>query len=165
MKCPMQNRVDEEVLLNYVSGALDAQEAAAFDQHMLACVACREFAHGQKAVWNALDLFEPVSISADFDRRLYQRIEKLSWWERIVDTLRSPMLVQRGLPIAAAAAVLVVAGFVWERPWAAPAAPQSPLSAEVQTLQPDQVQHALDDMEMLREFNHLMRSEPSESKM
>jgi hypothetical protein len=165
MKCPMENREGEELLLNYVSGALDGQEAASFDQHMLGCEACRKFAHGQKAVWEALDLFEPASVSADFDRRLYQRIDKLSWWERLVDGLRSPMVAHRGLPIAAAAAVLAVAGFVYERPSAPPAKAQSPLSAEVQTLQPDQVQHALDDVEMLREFNHLMRTEPSESKM
>jgi anti-sigma factor RsiW len=165
MKCPMENREGEELLLNYVSGALDAQEAASFDRHMLACAACREFAHGQKIVWDSLDAFEPAAISADFDRRLYQRIEKVSWWGRMLDALRSPMIAHRGLPIAAAAAVLVVAGVIWERPTAAPAKTDSPLSAEVQTLQPDQVQHALDDMEMLREFDHLMRTEPSESKM
>ncbi len=165
MKCPMENREGEEFLLSYVSGALDAQAAASFDQHMLTCAACREFAHGQKAVWKALDLFEPAAISADFDRRLYQRIEKVSWWDRMVAALHSPALMHRGLPIAAAAAALLVAGFVWERPAAAPVTPKAPLSGEVQTLQPDQVQHALDDMEMLREFNHLMRSDPAESKM
>ena len=167
MKCPMENPDGEELLLNYVSGALDTQEAASFDEHMLSCAACRKFAHGQKAVWGALDLFEPGSISADFDRRLYERIEKVSWWARwwdgAVATVRSPMLTHRGLPVAAAVAVLAIAGFIWEHPSAKPAQPQSPLSAEVQTLQPDQVQHALDDMEMLREFNHLMRSEPSDS--
>jgi len=165
MNCPMENRENEELLLNYVSGALDAQAAASFDQHMLTCAACRQFAHGQKAVWKALDLFEPAAISADFDRRLYQRIENVSWWDRIAAAFRSPMLTHRGLPIAAAAAALLVAGVVWERPSAPPAKPKAPLSGEVQTLQADQVQHALDDMEMLREFNHLMRSEPAESKM
>jgi anti-sigma factor RsiW len=161
----MENGEGQELLLNYVSGVLEAQEAASFDRHMLTCAACREFAHGQKTVWEALDLFEPASISADFDRRLYQRIDKVSWWDRIVHVLRSPLLAHRGLPVAATVAVLAVAGFIWERPTAPPAKPQSPLSAAVQTLQPDQVQHALDDMEMLRDFNHLMRSEPSESKM
>jgi anti-sigma factor RsiW len=165
MNCPMENREGEELLVNYVSGALDTQAAAAFDQHMLTCAACRQFAHGQKAVWKALDLFEPAAISAGFDRRLYQRIEKVSWWDRIAAAFHSPMLTHRGLPIAAAAAALLVAGVVWERPSAAPAKPKAPLSAEVQPLQPDQVQHALDDMEMLREFNHLMRSDPAESKM
>jgi hypothetical protein len=165
MNCPMENREGEELLVNYASGALDTQAAAAFDQHMLTCAACRQFAHGQKAVWKALDLFEPAAISADFDRRLYQHIERVSWWDRIGAALRSPMLTHWGLPITAAAAALLVAGVVWERPSAAPAKPKAPLSAEVQTLQADQVQHALDDMEMLREFNHLMRSEPAESKM
>jgi hypothetical protein len=164
----MENR-EEELLLNYVSGALDTRQAALFDAHALNCAACREFAHAQKAVWEALDLFEPASISADFDRRLYQRIEKVSWWNRWLDktvaAFRAPVLIHRGLPIAAAAAVMAVAGFVWERPSAKPPESQSPLTAEVQTLQPDQVQHALDDMEMLREFNHLMRSDPGESKM
>jgi anti-sigma factor RsiW len=161
----MENRENEELLLNYVSGALNAEEAASFDRHTITCAACREFAHGQKAVWKALDLFEPAAISAGFDRRLYQRIEKVSWWDRIAAAFRSPMLTHRGLPIAAAAAALLVAGVVWERPSASPAKPKAPLSAEVQTLQADQVQHALDDMEMLREFNHLMRSDTGESKM
>jgi hypothetical protein len=167
MKCPMENGEGEELLLSYVSGSLDTQAAALFDQHMLSCAACREFAHGQNAVWGALDLFEPASISADFDRRLYERIDKISWWSRwwdgAVAAFSSPMLTHRGLPVAAAATVLAIAGFVWEHPSARPPQPQSPLSAEVQTLQPDQVQRALDDMEMLREFNHLMRSEPSDS--
>jgi len=35
----------------------------------------------------------------------------------------------------------------------------------MQTLEPDQVQHALDDMDMLRDFNQVMRPEPAESKM
>ncbi len=165
MNCPMENREGEELLLNYVSGALDAQEAASFDQHMLTCAACREFAHGQKAVWEALDLFEPASISADFDRRLYQRIEKVSWWDRMRGRLTladagASGVAHRGRGGGAGGGRLRLG-----TPLGAPAKPQSPLSAEVQTLQPDQVQHALDDMEMLREFNHLMRTEPSESKM
>jgi anti-sigma factor RsiW len=169
MKCPIENLEGEELLLNYASGALDAQETALFERHMLSCMACAKFAREQKAVWGALDLFEPAQISADFDRRLYQRIDQVStraaWWDRLVAAFHSPMLTHRGLPIAAAAAVLAVAGFIWQRPGATPARPQTPLSAEVDTIQPDQVQHALDDMEMLREFNHLMRSDAAKSKM
>jgi anti-sigma factor RsiW len=165
MNCPMENREGEALLLDYVSGALDAQASSSFDEHTQSCAACHEFARGHKAVWQALDLFEPASISSDFDRRLYQRIEKVSWWDRIAAAFRSPMLTHRGLPIAAAVAALLVAGFVWERPSVTPPNPQLPLSAEAQPVQGDQVQHALDDMEMLREFNHLMRSDPAESKM
>jgi len=165
MNCPMENRENEELLLNYRSGALDEPTAELFEAHMMDCAACREVVQGHKAVWEALDIFEPAAISADFDRRLYQRIEKVSWWQRMFDSLRSPMMVHRGLPVAAAAMVLAVAGYVWQRPAVNSSAPPAPLSAEVQPLQPEQLQHALDDMEMLREFNHLMRTEPSESKM
>ena len=165
MKCPMENREGEELLLNYVSGSLDAQAAASFDRHMLTCSACREFAHGQKVVWESLDVFEPASISADFDRRLYQRMEEVSWWDRVVAQFRAPLFLHRGLPIAAAAAALVVAGIVWQHPSVISGRAQHPLSAEMQTLEPDQVQHALDDMDMLRDFNQVMRPEPAESKM
>lgn len=170
MNCPMENRESDELPLNYVSGALDTHQAALFEQHMLSCAVCAKFAREQKAVWGALDLFEPVPVSADFDRRLYQRIDQVatnnaSWWDRMAAALRSPMLARRGLPIAAAAAVLVAAGVIWERPFATTAKPQTPLSAEVDNIQPDQVQHALDDMEMLREFNHLMRSDAEKPKM
>jgi hypothetical protein len=166
MKCPMETREGEELLLDYVSGALDTQAAALFEQHMLTCAPCNQFAHQHKAVWGALDIFEPAQISADFDRRLYQRLDRGSWWQRAVAAFGSPLLAHRGLPVAAAAAVLVLAvGLVWERPSPAPAKPQTPLSAEMGTIQPDQVQHALDDLEMLRDFNHLMRSGPPESKM
>jgi hypothetical protein len=65
----------------------------------------------------------------------------------------------------AAAAVLAAGIVVWERPTPAPAPQPTQLSAEVDTLQPDQVQRALDDMEMLREFNHLMATDPAPSKM
>ena len=41
------------------------------------------------------------------------------------------------------------------RPAAMPTVP-APRSAQVEALQPEQVEHALDDMEMLREFNHLV---------
>ena len=170
MKCPLEIREGDELLLNYVSGALDTQAAALFEQHMLTCTACSGFVHQQKAVWGALDIFEPAQISADFDRRLYQRLDRGSWWERavapVLTQLRSPLLAHRGLPVAAAAAVLVLAvGLVWQHPSPAPAKPPTPLSAEMGTIQPDQAQHALDDMEMLREFNHLMRSGAAESKM
>ncbi len=170
MNCALENREGDELLLNYVSGALDAQRAALLERHMVSCAACAKFVREQKAVWGALDRFEPAPVSSDFDRRLYQRIDQAaignaSWWGRLVAALRSPALAHRGLPIVAAATVLVVAGVIWERPLFRPAQRPAPLSAEAESVQPDQVQHALDDMEMLREFNHLMHSDAEKSKM
>jgi hypothetical protein len=64
-------------------------------------------------------------------------------------------LFSHAVPIAAAAGVVIMAGLLLNRPAAIPPA-VAPESAQVETLQPDQVEHALDDMEMLREFNHLV---------
>src|ERR1039458_1630461 len=38
-------------------------------------------------------------------------------------------------------------------------------SAQVETLGPEQVQSALDDMQMLRDFNHLVRPDSGEPRM
>jgi anti-sigma factor RsiW len=167
MTCNIERR--EERLLDYVSGSLDTQEAALFEKHLETCAACSEFVAGQKSVWESLDLFEPAPVSAAFDRRLYERIAQTSWWGRLVAGItvpfRAPAFLRQGLPLITAAGVLTAALIVWQRPAPAPA-PAAALSAEAdQTLQPDQVQRALDDMEMLRQFNHLAASDPAQSKM
>ena len=168
MTCNIEKR--EERLLDYVSGSLDTQESALFEKHLQTCSACSEFVTGQRSVWESLDLFEPAPVSAAFDRRLYERIAQSSWWDRFVAAVsvpfRAPAFLRQGLPLITAAAVLTAAVIVWDRPAPAPAPPAAGLSAEAdQTLQPDQVQRALDDMEMLREFNHIAIPDPAQSKM
>ena len=170
MSCSIENR--EEWLLDYVSGSLETQEAALFEKHLETCTECSEFVTGQKSVWESLDLFEPAPVSPAFDRRLYERIAQTSWWDRLVASVsvpfRAPAFLRQGIPVIVAAALLTAAVIVWERPTPAPAPQPTQLSAEVQpdqTLQPDQVQRALDDMEMLREFNHPLVAVPAQSKM
>lgn len=169
MICSLANR--EEKLLDYVSGSLESREAALFEKHLEICVSCREFVAGQKAVWESLDLFEPAPVSGDFNRRLYARIAQTSWWDRLVASVKSPFrspgLIRQGLPLAAAAALIAAAIVVWDRPTPAPtpSSRRATLSAEAQSLQPEKIQRALDDMEMLRQFNHLVASDPAQSKM
>jgi hypothetical protein len=74
------------------------------------------------------------------------------------------VLVRQGLPIAAAACLVVMAGVLLERPAGAPPAAQ-PQSAQVEALQPDQVDHALDAMHMLGEFSYRVRGDAADSKM
>ena len=64
-------------------------------------------------------------------------------------------LFRHSVPIAAAAGVIIMAGLLMNRPPAMPASPV-PHSAQMEALQPEQVESALDDMEMLRQFNHLV---------
>jgi anti-sigma factor RsiW len=164
MNCPIETRESAELLLAYCNRKLDAQSTAILERHMEICPACREFASGQRAVWEALDAWEPAPVTADFDRRLYRRIDReVSWWHLLRRPLR-PVLVRQGLPIAAAACLLVMAGVLLERPAGAPPAAQ-PQSAQVEALQPDQVDHALDAMYMLGEFSNRMPRDAADSKM
>lgn len=169
MTCSIENR--EERLLDYISGSLESREAAQFEKHLEACAECREFVAGHKSVWESLDLFEPAPVSEDFNRRLYARIAQASWWDRFVASIaspfRAPAILRQGLPLAAAAALIAAAVVVWQRPAPAPeSAPQSTaLSAEADSLKAEKVQRALDDMEMLRQFNHLVAPDPAQSKM
>jgi anti-sigma factor RsiW len=166
MNCPLETRDRAEVLVAYSSRKLDAAKTAAVEEHMAGCPACREFVRGQQAVWEALDVWEAEPISADFNRRLYQRIEsQVTWWDRLMRPLR-PLVFHKSVSLAAAAGVLLAVGFMLDRP----APPQPPAGskaqvAEVEGLQPDQVVKALDEMETLSRFNRLMKTEGPESKM
>jgi hypothetical protein len=72
--------------------------------------------------------------------------------------------MHHAVPVAAAAGVMILAGLMLERPAVTPVAPPQE-SAQVDVLGPEQVQSALDDMEMLRDFNHLVRADSAEPRM
>jgi len=156
MNCPMEAGGSPDLLLDYAAGRLKAGARAEMDRHLAACRACSEFAGVQHHVWQALDDWEPAEVSMDFDRRLYARIEQdVPWWKRVLWPLNP--VFRHSIPIGAAAGVILVAALMLYRPAAvAPAAQQS---AQVESIQPDQLQSALDDMDMLHQFNQLVRDD------
>src|ERR1035438_3982547 len=78
-----------DLLLEFAAGRLDEEARMRLERHTEVCPACREFASGQRAVWEALDAWESAPVSPDFDRRLYGRIEReVSWWDRILGPFR-----------------------------------------------------------------------------
>jgi anti-sigma factor RsiW len=163
MRCPIETQESVDVLLEYASGKLDATRTEILEQHLRECAACREFSEGQKAVWIALDRFEAPPVSAGFDRALYQRIDReVSWWDLLLRPFR-PLLLRQGLPLAAAIGLLIVAGVI-ERPAAVAPAPV-PVSAQLDVVPPEQAEHALQEMEMMREFNLLVHPDASDPKM
>lgn len=162
MNCPVETQEGMAQLLAYSSRKLDAQAAARLGDHLEACAACRDFVAQQNAVWNALDIWEPAEVSADFDRRLYRRIEEqVSWWEMLIRPLRPAF--RHALPITAAAGVVMMATILLDRPNSTPK-PAETRTAQVDTLQPEQVEHALAEVEMLDKFNHLMRNDSADSR-
>ena len=143
-------------MLKYAAGGLDAASGEAVERHMEACGPCREFVAGQRAVWAALDRWETPPVAEDFDRCLYARIAReSSWWDRIT-RLFSSAPIRRGLPVAAAAGLVLVAVLVINRPKPVELAPRVAVQ-QVEPLQPDQVDSTIQDMEMLREFSGLVR--------
>src|SRR5205823_9721153 len=131
-------------------GKLEPDAAAMIEEHIGVCAACSDFARGQAAVWKALDAWKAPPVSPEFDRLLYQRVEKqVSWWDLLMRPFR-PLLFREGLPIAAAA-VLIAAGVLLQRPDRVPAE-RGPVSAQVEVVAPEQAEHALQEMEIMREF-------------
>jgi hypothetical protein len=110
----------------------------------------------KRSVDPALDLWEAPPVSADFDRRLYRRIDRdVPWWHFLTPP-------NRFLPVAAAAGLLIAVGIWVGQPGAAP----PPRSAAIEALPPDQAESALQEMEMIEEFNRLVRSDlPADRKM
>ena len=160
MRCPFETAEGPALLLTYTSGKLDRAAETMLEAHVESCAACREFVQGQTALWSALDVWEAPEVSVDFDRRLYQKIEEqVSWFDLLLRPFRPAF--HHALPIAAAAGVVLMATVLLDRPAAAPA-PET-RSAQVESLQADQVEHALAEIEMIDQFNHLMRSDSDSS--
>jgi Putative zinc-finger len=164
MRCPIETQEHAELLVAYCSRTLDAVQTAMLEEHVQSCASCREFAVSQRAVWEALDTWEAAPVSPDFDRRLYRRIqEEVSWWDVLLRPLR-PLLFRQGLPIAATAGLVLMAALLFQHPANVPPQAQ-PQSAQVESMPPEQVEHALDEMETMREFNRLIRPDAAEPKM
>jgi anti-sigma factor RsiW len=152
-------------LMEFVAGRLDAEATARVGLHLETCAACRELAAGQRAVWETLDSWKAAPVSPDFDRRLYARIEReVSWWDRVLSPFR-PAMLRWGLPLAATAGLVVMAGVILvDRSGGVRSAPQK-ASIQLETLRPDQAEGALEDMEMLQEINGVVRPDPAASTM
>ncbi len=164
MKCPLESRDNADVLLDYCARKLNPEMTATLERHMEVCPSCREFADAQRAVWKALDEWEAIPVSPDFNRRLYARIDReaASWWQPVLRPFR-PLLAIQGLPIAAAACLVIMAGLLLERPAEAPDAGDT--GTQVEAIQADQVDRALQDMELLRDFNRKVRADAAEIRM
>ena len=76
MNCPLKRVETTDLLLEYSARRLDASRAAALGRHVEACAECSAFLAGQRAVWDALDEWEAPPVSMDFNRRLWQRIDR-----------------------------------------------------------------------------------------
>jgi len=159
MKCPIGSHEQQELLLAYCAGERNTPDRAALEKHLEICAACRELVAGQRAVWSALDVWEAPAVSADFNRKLFARIEQeVSWRDRLLRPFR-PLWIRWTVPFAAAACLAIMVGIMLNRP---PAVPQF---GPAEVAQPEQIEHALDDMQLLHDFNTAVRADGANAEM
>jgi len=164
MNCPLETPETADLLLAYCSRRLSPESTATLEKHLALCPSCRSFAEGQGAVWSALDSWEAAPVSADFDARLYRRIgHDLTWRDRLLRPFR-PLLAYHGLPAAAAACLVLMAGLLLEHSGKPAGTPVPPDTATVE-VQPEKLEQALDVMDVLSEFDRKSRPENAGSKL
>ena len=162
MNCPIRSEETAEILLAYTARRLDAVKTAMLEDHMSVCSECAAFRAGQDAVWQALDAWEAPPVAADFNRRLYQRIEAdaaAPWYKRLFHT---PIAMWKPMVPLAAACLVVVAGFVLDHPIAMQS-PSTSTPIHLTVPQAEQVENALDDLQLLHQLDSNANSGASES--
>lgn len=154
MGCPVDESNGAELIVSYGARRLAPYEETDFELHLRSCERCRELAETQRVVWSALDEWPGVTPSENFDENLYQRIaaaEQDAWWRRLLPDTWS---WRPAVPVAVACAALIAAFLL-----KGPALNLQPPSPAEPRLQIEQVEHALDDMEMLKQLS--VDSQPS----
>lgn len=147
MGCTVQTE-NPDILLDYCSCRLSSELKEVVEQHLAACTECRNLTDGQTAIWNALENWEAEPVSSGFDRTLYRRLETsrpslAGWWNRFTEWTPA-------LPVAAGALALLLV-LAAPRPQA-PAHPTALAIPAEHTLEPEQVERTLEDLEMLKQL-------------
>jgi len=154
MRCPTQDGSDAGLWVEYCAGTLRREEAQRFEDHLVGCEQCRRIVEAQKAVWASLDTWEEEPVPADFNRKVYQRIDALDrqpWWKRWLDG-EGRVIWKPIAGVTAAAAVLAVVLLL--RPAPVPVAPAAETkSAAAESVDPDKLEQALQDMDMLQHLS------------
>lgn len=150
--CPLMEGGDHaERLLDFANRKLSVEASLVIEQHAASCAACSAFVESQRAVWNALDEWDAAEISADFDRRLWARIEveeRAPWyvrlWNRATDFGEATWR-----PVVPVAAVLVLAIGLWVKPFTGSTAPADPALR----VDAEQLESALEEIEMVHQLS------------
>lgn len=148
-------------------GPLDEQERRALADWLERDVELRAIHEEQTALFAAMDSWEDdVEPSADFDRKLWARIEadeaRPSWAQSLVSWLSWPRAAWAGCAVAAALAVVA-----WVGPQSQPAEPEPVAKVALSGDDAEyleELDRALDDMEMLIDFDALAPAPVTEDR-
>ncbi len=168
MMCPMQSRENAEILLDYCARTLPADTLARMDEHVAICPSCKEVLGAQQQVWSALDEFDAaeLKVSADFDRRLYARIEAehrepfwVRGWRKLFQSGQpgawrpAVSMSLAGVAVIGLLLVRLPNGEVAPSPVASPTAPVVVHTAIIDKQDVERLDSALEDIEMLHQLS------------
>ena len=161
MNCPLETRENAQLLLDYCTPqARTGVQWLSWNAISQSAAPAGNSPGGQRAVWQAMDAWEAAPVSADFDSRLYRRIESAGF---LVGSAAAPVPSGDAAARSAGHGDGLPAGGGRSSCWSVPQfrpLPSPPGDvAQVDTVQPEQVEHALDAMEILNEFSHHVRTE------
>lgn len=150
MICPSR-RSDTTLLVDYALGRLAPAQSAMVAAHASECDDCAAALLEYSSVSDALDIWEAPSVPGHFDQQLWNRIElaaSAAWYVRAAEWFRFHSL-KPAIPVAAVALV-IAAGFLFDHP----SALSSPaVTSHVTPAEADQAERALDDLQLLRQFD------------
>lgn len=136
------------------------------EAHVGTCPGCAKVYLEQQALWRQMDAWETPDVSPGFDNRLFARIGRrvsepwapLDWLARLFSPVQ-PRLA------AALACMLVIATVVVQRGRYVPAPPAPAVVTQaVDREDVGQIELALDDIQMLNDFEILPVGEPEEGR-
>ena len=144
MQCPMKTSEGNETLIAYGARTMPPEAESQFVRHMSGCESCLKVAEQQRSLWSALDQWQPLPISPDFDQRLYARIAQeqprgfFSWnWSW-----------RPAMPVAAACTAVIAAFLI-----RGPILDRQPVpTVHHGNVDIEQVERALDDIDMLKQL-------------
>lgn len=165
MSCPVQNRDQAHLLLDYCARRMDPVSQARFEQHLQTCTECQAELRAQQELWDALDMLHPqaATVSTQFDERLYARIaaeEEGNWlarqWRRWFAS-GEPVEWKPAFAMAGACIALftvLVFGYRGQAPEPGVTAQNDSVrEVKMETFEVEQAETALEDLEMLRVLN------------
>jgi anti-sigma factor RsiW len=158
MTCLSANKQGADLLLGYLGGTLDPAQRAEVERHAGQCAECR----GLLAVSTRLEEWAAPPVSSDFDARLYARIAReeavrpgwINGWKRF--------LWRPAVPVAAAACAVVALALLVTGPGTqeTPTQVRPAISTEI-----EQVDQALEDLELLMPLDAASVGQPSRGKI
>lgn len=166
--CPLQTNEGADLILDYCSNRLEPDQVIAFERHVQSCEECARVVDAQMAVWKALDSYDAMPVSEDFDEKLWKRIEESEarpWWRRIVDGPAlgwSSVFAWKPAMVTVSACAAVFAVMVVTSPSSSsstdsgsktpPVVVEKAMSERPAAVDLDQIEGTIEDMDMLKQM-------------